>query len=98
MAGNRYNEFSARTILKKIEATKDIVGHIIKTVQHEVIILIKKGLSLSGLTIFLAKYKPIGFPYKLEIINTIIIIKLLSFKAFKNTAFVILLKLPGIKL
>lgn len=52
MAGNRYNEFSARTILKIIEATKDIVGHIIKTVQHEVIILIKKGLSLSGLIIF----------------------------------------------
>lgn len=98
MEGDKYNEFLARITLKIIEAIKDIVGHIIKTVQQDVIILIKNGLSFSGLTIFLVKYRPIGFPHKLEIINTIIIIKLLSFKALIKTEFGMLLKPPGSKL
>lgn len=62
MAGNRYNEFSARTILKIIEATKDIVGHIIKTVQHEVIILIKKDYRFRVLQFFWLNINQLDFP------------------------------------
>ena len=68
-------------------ATKLMVGHMMRTVQLEIMMVMKNGLSCPGVTWRKARERPTRLPKRVEKTNTNTHINAASFSASQNTLF-----------